>query len=113
MREYHYIYISVCVCVCVCVCPSCINSVGVGWLCNNGGKKILYYYMTFVLRYTWKEGNVLFNDALNTFILRLYSVGHIMVKATQIAREEIRYPHFHRSTLFAFVIPVAEHWMER
>ena len=28
-----------------------------------------------------KEGNVLFNDALNTFYLRLYGVGHnIMVK---------------------------------
>ena len=24
-----------------------------------------------------KEGNVLFNDALNTFYLRLYGVGHI------------------------------------
>ena len=34
-----------------------------------------------------KEGNVLFNDALNTFYLRLYGVGH-MVKDTQIAREE-------------------------
>ena len=27
-----------------------------------------------------KEGNVLFNDALNTFHLRLYGVRHIMVK---------------------------------
>ena len=26
-----------------------------------------------------KEGNVLFNDALNTFYLRLYGVGHTMV----------------------------------
>ena len=26
------------------------------------------------------EGNVLFNDALNTFYLRLYGVGHLMVK---------------------------------
>ena len=25
-----------------------------------------------------KEGNVLFNDALNTFYLRLYCVGHIV-----------------------------------
>ena len=25
----------------------------------------------------WKEGNVLFNDALNTFYLRLYGVGHM------------------------------------
>ena len=27
-----------------------------------------------------KEGNVLFNDALNTFYLRLYGVRHHMVK---------------------------------
>ena len=26
----------------------------------------------------WKEGNVLFNDALNTFYLRLYRVGHMV-----------------------------------
>ena len=26
----------------------------------------------------WKEGNVLFNDALNTFYLRLYGVIHMV-----------------------------------
>ena len=26
----------------------------------------------------WKEGNVLFNDALNTFYLRLYGVRHMV-----------------------------------
>ena len=26
----------------------------------------------------WKEGNVLFNDALNTFYLRLYGVKHMV-----------------------------------
>ena len=36
-----------------------------------------------------KEGNVLFNDTLNTFYLRLYGVRH-MVKDIQIAREETR-----------------------
>ena len=25
-----------------------------------------------------KEGNVLFNDALNTFYLQLYGIGHIV-----------------------------------
>ena len=32
--------------------------------------------------HTWKgrKGSVLFNDALNTFYLRLYGVRHIMVK---------------------------------
>ena len=28
----------------------------------------------------WKQGSVLFNDAINTFYLRLYGVRHIMVK---------------------------------
>ena len=38
--------------------------------------------------YFWKEeGNVLFNDALNKFYLRLYGVRH-MVKTIQTAREE-------------------------
>ena len=36
-----------------------------------------------------KEGNVLFNDALNSFYLRLYGVRH-MLRATQIVREETR-----------------------
>ena len=26
----------------------------------------------------WKKGNVLFNDALNTFCLQLYGVGHMI-----------------------------------
>ena len=34
-----------------------------------------------------KEGNVLINDALNTFYLRLYGLGHVD-KTTQIARDE-------------------------
>ena len=40
-----------------------------------------------------KEGNVLFNDALNTFILRLHGVGHNAKDHTQIAREETRSRH--------------------
>ena len=39
-----------------------------------------------------KEGNVLFNDALNTFYLRLYGVGHI-VKDHSEARKETRCHH--------------------
>ena len=39
-----------------------------------------------------KEGNVLFNNALNTFYLRLYGVIH-MVKDNQIAREETSCRH--------------------
>ena len=39
-----------------------------------------------------QEGNVLFNDALNTFYLRLYGVGH-MVKDHSDRREETRCRH--------------------
>ena len=72
-----------------------------------------------------KEGNVLFNDALKTFYLRLYGVGH-MVNTTQIVRGNPLPPH---GLLFpinskgsftdriayatAFVTPVVELWLER
>ena len=48
----------------------------------------MYDVRTYVLRATYvfpsmyvniiKEGNILFNDALNTFYLRLYGVGHMV-----------------------------------
>ena len=47
---YLYVYMSVCISVCLLV----------------------------RLRDRWKEGNVLFNDTLNTFYLRLYGVGHMV-----------------------------------
>ena len=34
-----------------------------------------YGYMASII---WKEGHFLFNDALNTFYLRLYGVGHMV-----------------------------------
>ena len=34
-----------------------------------------------------KEGNVLFNDALNTFYLRLYGVGHMVKDHTYSERK--------------------------
>ena len=34
-----------------------------------------------------KEGNVLFNDALNTFYLRLYGVGHMVKDYSDSERE--------------------------
>ena len=34
-----------------------------------------------------QEGNVLFNDALNTFYLRLYSVGHMVNDHSDSERE--------------------------
>ena len=37
-----------------------------------------------------KEGNVLFNDALNTFYLRLYGVGHMIKDHSDSERKEGR-----------------------
>ena len=40
-----------------------------------------------------KEGNVLFNDALNTFYLRLYGVGHIVKEHSYSKRGNPLPPH--------------------
>ena len=40
-----------------------------------------------------KEGNVLFNDALNTFYLRLYGVGHMVKDHSDSERGNTLLPH--------------------
>ena len=78
-----------------------------------------------------KEGNVLFNDALNTFYLRLYGVKHMVKDHSDSKRGNPLPPHgllfpiiskgsfiMHHPTdrithTVAFVIPVVEHWVER
>ena len=40
-----------------------------------------------------KEGNVLFNDALNTFYLRLYGVGHMVKNHSDSERGNLLPPH--------------------
>ena len=77
-----------------------------------------------------KEGNVLFNDALNTFYLRLYGVRHMVKDHSDREKGNLLPPH---GLLFpinskgsfictipdriehttAFVTPVVEHWLER
>ena len=78
-----------------------------------------------------KEGSVLFNDALNTFYLRLYGVGHMVKDHSDSERGNPLPPHgllfpisskgslyMHHPTdrmshTTAFVTPVVEHWLER
>ena len=78
-----------------------------------------------------KEGNVLFNDALNTFYLRLYGVGHMVKDHSDSERRNPLPPHrlflsidskdsfyMHHPTdriphTTAFVTPVVEHWLEQ
>ena len=66
-----------------------------------------------------KEGNVLFNDALNTFYLRLYGVRHVVKGHSDSERENPLPPHglfyMHHSTAdriahtTAFVTLVVKH----
>ena len=42
---------------------------------------------------TRKEGNVLFNDALNTFYLQLYGVGHMVKDHSDSERGNLLQPH--------------------
>ena len=77
-----------------------------------------------------KEGNVLFNDALNTFYLRLYGVRHMVKNHSDSKRGNPLLPHrllfLIRSKgslictipdriahTMTFVTPVVEHWLER
>ena len=77
-----------------------------------------------------RERNVLFNDALNTFYLRLYGVRHMVKDHSDSERGNPLPPHrllfsisskgsfictiTHRIThTTTFVTPVVEHWLER
>ena len=46
-----------------------------------------------LLHQSWKEGNVLFNDALNTFYLRLYGVRHMVKDHSDSERGNPLPPH--------------------
>ena len=73
-----------------------------------------------------KEGNVLFNDALNTLYLRYYGVRHMVKDHSDSERGNPLLPHWLLFTIIskvilydkvihttAFVTPVVEHWLER
>ena len=51
------------------------------------------YSNTFIESIGRKEGNVLFNDALNTFYLRLYGVGHMVKDHSDSERGNLLPPH--------------------
>ena len=78
-----------------------------------------------------KEGNILFNDALNTFYLRLYGVGHMVKdhsyseRGNSLPPHRLLFPISSKGSFIctiptykiihttAFVTPVVEHWLER
>ena len=88
--------------------------------------------VTSVYRLSRKEGNVLFNDALNTFYLLLYGVRHMVKDHSDSERGNLLLSHrllfpinikgsfilnMHHPThrilhTTAFVTPVVEHWLE-
>ena len=77
-----------------------------------------------------KEGNVLFNDTLNTFYLRFYGVRHMVKDNSDSERKHaaatwatlsdqlqgcfyMHHPTDRITRTTAFVTPVSEHWLER
>ena len=40
--------------------------------------KIYFHFLNVIVKHSRKEGNVLFNNALNTFYLLLYVIGHMV-----------------------------------
>ena len=64
-------------------------------------------YNIINITFSWKEGNVLFNDALNTFYLLLYGVRH-MVKDHSDRREETCCRQISSKGSFICIIPQTE-----
>ena len=58
------------------------------------------------------EGNVLFNDTLSTFYLRLYGVRHMVTDHSDSERENLLLPHG-LLFLISFCYTIVEHWLER
>ena len=57
---------------------------------------MFYLMMDFSYLYLWlyaEGGNVLFNDALNTFYLRLYGIGHTVKDHSDSERGNPLPPH--------------------
>ena len=56
--------------------------------------KYIYYSLTGVdLRMRERERNVLFNDALNTFYLRLYGIRHMVKDHSDSEKGNLLPPH--------------------
>ena len=51
------------------------------------------FHLRLLTRVKRKEGNVLFNDALHTFYLRLYGVGHMVKDHSESERGNPLPPH--------------------
>ena len=100
------------------------------WTSLSEAKTLLLYYGVVprsesqgYLVEAYRERNVLFNDTLNTFYLRLYGVRHMVKDHSDSEKGNLLPPHrqgffyMHHPTdrithTTAFVTPVVEHWLE-
>ena len=79
--------------------------------------------LNWLVNCVWKEGNVLFNDTLNTFYLRLHGVRHLVKGHSDsewatLSDYQQGFFYMHHPTdkmthTTAFVTPVVDHWLER
>ena len=53
-----------------------------------------FTHILFFINEGRKEGNVLFNDALNTFYLQLYGVRHMVKDHSDSERGNLLLPHY-------------------
>ena len=65
---------------------------------------IKWLYWQFILDQQMKEGNVLFNDALNTFYLWLYGIRHMVKHDSESERGNPLLPHGYSFQLAARVL---------
>ena len=82
-----------------------------------------YYILDVGSNEVRKEENDLFNDAFNTFYLRLYGIKHMVQdhshrkRGNRLAARVLLHASSHRQDntwhTTAFVTPVVEHWLER
>ena len=61
--------------------------------------------MQYLAAFIKKEGNVLFNDTLNTFYLRSYGIRHMVKDHSDSEREETRCHHMGYKISFICIIP--------
>ena len=91
-------------------------------------KHSMYVSMNFCPRF-YNEGNILFNDILNTFYLQLYGVRHMVEDHSEsggnpLLPHGLLFPTSSKGSFIciipdrmahttAFVTPVMEHWLEQ
>ena len=74
-------------------------------------------WKSLLCKVIWKERNVLFNDALSTFYLRLYGKGPLSERGNYLPPRQGSFYKHHAIDRIAYttacVTPVMEHWLER